>query len=131
MAEYATLDRCAAYVAARTAVTMVQRIAARWPDSVAERLRHATVDAMQATADAVSHHHGSVNRRRCARQALTSAVRVAALVDLARAMSLGQRELDDLQRIAGRTIALLAMFLHAETSLGIDERDLCDRSTVR
>jgi hypothetical protein len=114
--EFANLDRCAAYVAARTTLTAVQRLAGRWPESLADRTRRAAADAMHGTADAVSFGLGSVRRRRRLRDALTSAVTVASFIDLARTMGFGGRDLDDTQRLAGRSIALLGMLLHADTS---------------
>jgi len=39
MSEFKSLDRCAAYVAARTALIAVQRVADGWPEELAERAR--------------------------------------------------------------------------------------------
>src|SRR6185436_12095649 len=122
MAEFVTLDRCAAYVAARTTLATVQRISSRWPESLADRARGAAVDAMQLTAEAITHGHGTAGRRRRVRDALTGAIHVAELVDLARAMGLATVELDGLQRLAGRTVALLGMLLHASTTVFPDRR---------
>jgi hypothetical protein len=116
MGEFASLDRCAAYVAARATSSAVPGIVAGWPASLAERTRRAAVDAVAITAAALHHDRRSVARRRCLRDAITSAVAVASFVDLARAMGFATGELDELQRLAGRSIALLAMFLHATTS---------------
>jgi hypothetical protein len=116
MAEFASLERCAAYVAARATRSAVQRAIARWPESLADRTRRAAACAMETTAQALTHDRLSVGRRRCLRDAITAAVEVAAFVDLARAMGFANGDLDELQRLAGRSIALLAMFLHATTS---------------
>ena len=116
MCEFTSLDRCAAFVAARAALIGVQRTAAGWPDTLADRARRAAADTMQGTAEAISHAHGSAGRRRCLRDALTSAIGVTASVDVARTMGLGDAQLDHVQRLAGRTVALLGMFLHANTS---------------
>jgi hypothetical protein len=116
MREFASPDRCAAYVAARAALIVVQRVAAHWPESLADRARRAASDALQLTAAAIAHDHASAGRRHCLREAITSALRVAATVDLARAIGPRSEELADVQRIAGRSVALLAMFLHASTS---------------
>jgi len=116
MHEFASLDRCAAYVAARVALIAVQRAAHGWPDTLSERARRAAVDTMHVTAEAVSHGPGTAGRRRCLRDALTSALGVAASVDVARAMGFGDAALDSAQRTAGRTVALLGMFLHANTT---------------
>ncbi len=116
MSEFKSLDRCAAYVAARMALIAVQRIAGSWPDELAERARDAAADTLHVTAQATSHGHASAGRRRCLRDALTSAIRVVESVDAARAMGFGDAELDHAQRTAGRTVALLGMFLHANTA---------------
>jgi len=116
MRDFATLDRCAAYVAARAALIAVQRATASWPESLAARARHGAIDTVQLTAAAVSHDHASAGRRHCLREALTAALGVAATVDVAGAMGFAGDELADIQRIAGRTVALLGMFLHASTS---------------
>ena len=121
MCEFTSLDRCAAYVAARSALSAVQRVSSCWPDGLAERTRRAAVDTVQVTAEATAHSHGSAGRRRCLRDAITSAVGVAACVDIARAMGHGGAELIHVQRVAGRTVALLAMFLHANSSPIPDE----------
>jgi hypothetical protein len=116
MSEFKSLDRCAAYVAARTALTAVQRVAEGWPDELAERARSAAADTLHVTAEAISHGHASAGRRRCLRDALTSAIRVAASVDAARTLGFDDAGLDHAQRTAGRTVALLGMFLHANTA---------------
>jgi hypothetical protein len=71
---------------------------------------------METTAQALAYERFSAGRRRCLRDAITAAVEVASFVDLARAMGFASHDLDELQRLAGRSIALLAMFLHATTS---------------
>lgn len=116
MCEFSSLDRCAAYVAARAALVAVRRAVDGWPDTLADRARGAAIDTMHVTAEAISHAHGSAGRRRCLRDAITSAIGVAASVDVARAMGFGDAGLDDALRLAGRTVALLGMFLHANTS---------------
>jgi hypothetical protein len=116
MREFASLDRCAAYVTARAALAAVQRVAGSWPIVLAERARRSAIETVRTTAEATSHSHGSAERRRCLRDAITSAVGVTASVDVAQAMGFGGRDLRAAQRDAGRTVALLAMFLHANTS---------------
>jgi hypothetical protein len=116
MREFASPERCAAYVAARAALIAVQRVAAHWPESLADRARRGASDALQLTAAAIAHDHASAGRRHCLREAITSALGVAATVDLAHAMGQRSDDLADVQRVAGRSVALLAMFLHANTS---------------
>ncbi|HEX2688355.1 MAG TPA: hypothetical protein VHN14_17110 [Kofleriaceae bacterium] len=116
MCEFASLDRCAAYVAARAALVAVQHAVGGWPDTLAERARREAADTMHVIAEAISHAHASAGRRRCLRDALTSAIGVAASIDVARAMGFGGADLDHVQRQASRTVALLGMFLHANTS---------------
>ena len=119
MCEFASLDRCAAYVAARAALTAVQRAAAAWPDGLGQRARRSAIATVQLTAEAISHDHATAGRRRCLRDAITTALGVAATIDVAHAMGYGDGdgELVDVQRIAGRVVALLGMLLHASTVL--------------
>ena len=117
MREFASLERCAAYVAARAVLTAVQRTATQWPEALGHRARHAASDTLQLTAQAVRHDHDSAGRRHCLREAITTALGVAATVDAVRAMGYGGDELAELQRVTGRTIALLGMFLHAGTAI--------------
>ncbi len=72
--------------------------------------------AVELTAEATAHGPASAGRRRCLRDAITSAIGIAAAVDIARTAGFGDAELHDVQRVAGRLVALLAMFLHATTS---------------
>jgi len=116
MYEFLSLDRCAAYVAARAALIAVQQVADGWPETLADRARREAIETMQVTAEATAHGHATAGRRRCLRDALTSAIGLAASVDVARAMGFGHADLDDAQRTAGRTVALLGMFLHANTA---------------
>jgi hypothetical protein len=116
MYEFVSLDRCAAYVAARAALVALQQVAGGWPDTLADRARREAIETMQVTAEAIAHGHATAGRRRCLRDALTSAIGLAASVDVARAMGFGDGDLDDAQRTAGRTVALLGMFLHANTA---------------
>jgi hypothetical protein len=117
MREFASLERCAAYVAARAVLTEVQRTAAHWPETLRLRARHAALDTLQLTARAAHQGHDSAGRRQCLREAITTALGVAATVDAVSAMGYGGDELAELQRVTGRTIALLGMFLHAGTAI--------------
>lgn len=117
MREFASLERCAAYVAARAVLTDVQRATAHWPETLRLRARHAALDTLQLTAQAAQQGHDSAGRRQCLREAITAALRVAATVDAVSAMGYGGDELAELQRVTGRTIALLGMFLHAGTAI--------------
>jgi hypothetical protein len=116
MCEFATLDRCAAYVAARALLIAVQRVTGSWPTQLADRARSAATAAVALTAEAIAHGPASAGRRRCLRDAITSAIGIAAAVDIAGAMGFGGAELGHVQRVAGRSVALLAMFLHANTA---------------
>lgn len=117
MCEFASLERCAAYVAARSALIAVQDASVRWPEVLGHRVRGGASDAVQFTAQAISHGHTTAARRQCLREAITAALGVAATVDAARAMGYGALDAAELQRLAGRAVALLAMLLHASTSL--------------
>lgn len=113
MREFASLERCAAYVAACAVLTEVQRTAAHWPGL---RARHAALDTLQLTAQAARQERDPAGRRQCLREAITTALGVAATVDAVSAMGYGGDDLAELQRVTGRTIALLGMFLHAGTA---------------
>jgi hypothetical protein len=97
----------------------VQRSAADWPDSLGDRARRGAIDTMQFTAEAISYGPATAGRRQCLRAAITTALGVAATIDVAHAMGYGDGdgELVDVQRIAGRVVALLGMLLHASTVL--------------
>ncbi|HSS01049.1 MAG TPA: hypothetical protein VLM79_28525 [Kofleriaceae bacterium] len=116
MGEFASLERCAAYVATRATLTAVEGAVSRWPQSLGERTRRVAADAVATTAKSLAHDRLSAGRRRCLREAISSAVAVASCIDLAHAMGFALVELDELHRLAGRSIALLAMLLHASTS---------------
>jgi hypothetical protein len=111
MNEFASLDRCAAYVAARHALAAVHASTHGWPMSLADQATRAAVDTVMTTAEGIGHDHGSPARRRCLRAAIGTAIEVAAAIDVARAMGYG--DLDRTQRLAGRSIALLGLFFHA------------------
>ena len=115
MQEFASLDRCAAYVAVRSLLITVEQVAGSWPIALADRARRAGMGAVELTAEAIAHAPGSAGRRRCLRDAITSVIGIAAAVDIARVTGFGGARLDDVQRIAGRSVALLAMFLHASS----------------
>lgn len=114
MPEFASPDRCAAYVAARSSLIALQRAAASWPDGLGERARHGAVDTLQLTAEAISHGAATPSRRHCLRAAIATALGVAAAVDVAHAMGYGG-DLAEVRRVTGRTVALLGMLLHAGT----------------
>jgi hypothetical protein len=124
MSELINLDRCAAYVAARATLAAVQRVAGPWPPELADRARRGAVDAIHLTAIAVSYAAGSPGRRHCLREAITSAVGVAAFVDAAGAMGYGAEPteplLEQARRVAGQTIALLGMLLHTSQPTSVD-----------
>jgi hypothetical protein len=115
MVDFASLERCAAYVAARTILTAVQQAAPQWPEALGRRAHRGALDTLQLTAQAAGHGHDSAGRRHCLREAITTALGIAATIDAVDAMGYGGDDLADLQRVTGRTIALLGMFLHAGT----------------
>ncbi|MDB4957042.1 MAG: hypothetical protein JWO36_4611 [Myxococcales bacterium] len=111
MCEFESLDRCAAYVAARTALEAVH--GATWPADVAEQAKRAAIEAVMATAESLHHDHASPARRRCVRTALVRAIELVAAVDVAQALG---TELDDVQRTAGRSVAMLGLLLHSSAN---------------
>lgn len=115
MCEFASLERCAAYVAARDALIAVQCDARDWPADLRDRGRRAAADTVQLVAAAVGHGADTPARRACLRAAITAALGVAAAVDAVDA--LGRDDVGELQRLAGRTVALLGMLLHAGSAL--------------
>ena len=121
MSEFDTLDRCAGYVAARAVLLAITRAVEHWPVHLAEEARHAAIDTMMITAEALGYVHGSAGRRRCVRDAITSALAVAGTIDIARALGFADDDLDHAQRTASRAVALLGMFLHANAAPVGDE----------
>ena len=118
MNEFDSLDCCSAYVASRDALDAAHRAAAAWPDGLAAQVREAAVETIMLTAEALGHDAGTAGRRRCLREALAAAIELAATLDVARAMALPD---DAAQRLAGRAIAMLGMFLHANALPSFDE----------
>ncbi len=129
MSEFETLDRCAGYVAARSVLLAISRAVERWPTHLAEEARHAAIDTMMTTAESLGYTHGSPGRRRCVRDAITSALAVAGTLDIARAMGYADDELEHAQRTASRAVALLGMFLHANAT-PVAEDDTVDTAAV-
>jgi four helix bundle protein len=119
MTEFSSLDRCAAYVAARHALTAIHATVASWPPPLAEQAKRAAIEVVMTTAEGIGHDHASPARRRCLRAAIGSAIEVAAVVDVARAM--GYVDLDRTQRLAGRSVAMLGLFLHASVKHDDDQ----------
>ena len=117
MCEFTSLERCAAYVAARAALIAIQRAAVHWPESLSHRARHGADDTLQLTAQAIAHGHDTAGRRQCLREAIATALGVAATVDVVHAMGYVGDEIAELQRVTGRAVALLGMLLHAGTAV--------------
>lgn len=111
--EFENLDRCAAYVATRGALESVHRAVYGWPPELAEQARRAAIATVMTTAECIAYDHASAGRRRCLRTAIGTAIELAATCDIAFALGLGDSELDRTLRLAGRSIALLGMFFHA------------------
>ncbi|HEU4732887.1 MAG TPA: hypothetical protein VFT22_33560 [Kofleriaceae bacterium] len=120
MCEFPSLDRCAAYVAAHSAQIAIHEAALRWPARLAAPARRAAAQAVEVTREAISYAPASPARRRCLRDAIARAVHVAAAIDAARRLGFDDPELDDAQCVTGRAIALLGMFLHANTTVIAD-----------
>ena len=116
MNEFETLDRCAAYAAAREALEAIHHSSAAWPPRLADlagQARQAAVDTVMTTVESISYEHDSPGRRRCLRDAIGAALTLAATVDVVRALGLEGDHLDRTQQLAGRSVALLGLFLHA------------------
>jgi len=116
-----TLDRCAAYVAARAALAEIQRTVERWPSELADHARLCALATVMTTADSVDHAPTSAGRRRCVRAALAAAIELSTAFEIARALGHGDAALDRASHDAGRTIAMLGLYLHAsETPALVD-----------
>lgn len=116
-----SLDRCAAYVAARGALEAIRHASSTWPSELSEQARLAAIETMVLTADSVEHDHGSPGRRRCVRAALATAIDLAATCDIARALGLDDEDLQQALRLAGRSVAQLAMYFHANAGARVGE----------
>jgi len=115
------MDRCAAYVAARGALAAVARAAPGWPEVLAAQARDAAICAVMTTAQSLGHPSASAARRRCLRDALASAIELAATCDVVRATGVAGHDTERAQRMAGRSIALLGLLLHASTHVVDDD----------
>jgi hypothetical protein len=109
------LDRCAAYVAARAALAAIHDATHEWPTDLASQARRAAIDTVMTTAEGLAYDHGTAARRRCVRNALATAIALAATVDVARALGHADPRLDRAQHHAGRAIALLGLLFQAST----------------
>jgi hypothetical protein len=112
----ADLDRCAAYVAARDALVAIHDASAAWPSTIAVEARRAAVTAVAITAEGLGHGATTAARRRCIREALASAIAVAATLDVARAAGVDDGSMTAAQHHTGRAVALLALLLHASAN---------------
>src|SRR5262249_21780314 len=72
MHQFASLERCAAYVSARSVLTAVQRTAPQWPEALGRRAHRGALDTLQLTAQAAGYGHDSAGRRHCLREAITT-----------------------------------------------------------
>jgi hypothetical protein len=113
MTEVPSLDRCAAYIAARDALTAIHLTARRWPTPLADRARRAAADTVMTTAECLSHAYGTPARRRCVRAAIGTALETSAAIDVALATGVRDPDLARAQQLAGRSIALLALLFRA------------------
>jgi hypothetical protein len=134
------LDRCAAYLATRDALAAIRVAAPGWPAALGESASDAATRAVIATAESLGHAPASPGRRRCVRDALEAALRLAASCDVARAIGVHERALVDPQREAGRAVAMLGLLMHAsshewpESSAESEARDVgevFDQSSAR
>ena len=121
MCEFESLDRCAAYEAARGACEAIRGAAAAWPDPLAGEARRAAESAVAWIAEGLGHDHGSAARRRCLRAALATALELAALCDVARALGEASPPGDRALRLAGRSVAMLGLFFHATASPFVED----------
>ena len=123
VSELSTIERCAAYVAARGAIAAIDRAAATWPPHLAVSTRRLAIDGVLALVEGLGHPHGTPARRRCLRAGLVHALDVSAGLDIVRAMGVDASDggLDRALAASGRTIALLSLFLHANSHRVADD----------
>jgi hypothetical protein len=114
MREREPIDRCVAYAAARDALEAVHR--ALWPVELGDQARRAALETVMVTAESLSHAPATPARRRCVRSAISTAIELAAVCDIARAMGIEDIELDEAQRLSSRAIAMLGLLFHASAS---------------
>jgi hypothetical protein len=127
MSEFESLDRCAAYVAARAALEAIHRAVPSWPDDVADQAKRAAIKTLMTTAESLGHAYGSPARRRCVRAALVTAIDLAAACDVAKALGISDHDVDEAQRTSGRSIAMLGLLLHSSASpFAEEDRGLVD-----
>jgi hypothetical protein len=113
MTDVPSLDRCAAYLAARDALAAIHLTVRRWPTPLADRARRAAADTVMTTAECLSHGHGTPARRRCVRAAIGTALETSAAIDVALATGVRDPELPRVQQLASRSVAMLALLYRA------------------
>lgn len=114
-----TLDRNAAYVAARTAAQTIRDATTQWPPDVARTANKVASDVVVAVLDALREDPTSAARRKLLRGAVCHALELAAICDIAIAHGLKSAQVEESLRCASRTLSLLGMSFHA-TAAGCD-----------
>jgi hypothetical protein len=112
------LDRCAAYVAARAALVAIANVSERWPLDLAQQAKQHAMNTVMTTAEGLSFEHGSPGRRRCVRNALGTALSLAATIDVVRAIHADETFAPDTSRAqdtAGKAVALLGLLFQANS----------------
>lgn len=109
------LDRCAAYVAARSALVAIASASEHWPPDLAEQARQHAMATVLTTAEGLSFEHGSPGRRRCVRTALGTALSLAATIDVVRALHTDDTFAHRAQDTAGKAVALLGLLFQANS----------------
>jgi hypothetical protein len=111
-----TLDRFAAYSAARDALTAIQKATSAWPPELAKQAKTTANNIITKTVAAVDEEPTSAARRKCLREAIVEALVLASICDLASSHGLNSEELDDSLRHASRTISMLGLSFHATSA---------------
>ncbi len=111
-----THDRFAAYAAARSALTAIQRATSAWPRDLAQHAQTTANNVLTKTAEAIDKDPTSPARRRCLRDALVDALVLASICDLATSHGLMSEALEDTLRHASRTISMLGLSFHATSA---------------
>lgn len=114
-----TIDRDAAFIAARAAQMTIEQATCGWPPDVARSAHKAAADTVAAVLAALKEAPTSAARRKGLRNALCSALELAAICDIALAYGLGNARVHESLRCASRTLSMLGMSFHA-TAAGRD-----------
>jgi len=114
-----SLERNAAYMAARVAFETIRDATASWPPEVARDANRAASDTVVRVLEALREQPTSAARRKSLRGALCNALELAAICDIAIAHGLGNAQVEESLRCASRALSMIGLSFHA-TAAGCD-----------